>query len=71
MDKIIILTNASRRFEPLARFITTLFPECDVEMQTEQTWNSEAGPRNAGAGQAGKIREGAANEVDSRKIHGD
>ena len=67
MDRIIIMTDNSQGFDPLARIAKALFPECRVEVKRKgQTRNSAGGRRNAGAGQAGRFREGVATEGDRR-----
>lgn len=69
MDRIIVLTDDSRSFAPLARIAKALFPECPVEFQKKGwTRNSAGGPRNAGAEQTGKIQEGAATGEGRRRI---
>jgi len=65
------MTDNSQGSDPLARIANALFPECRVEIQTRQAWNSKGGPAKAGAVQAGKIREGAATETDRSRLHGD
>ena len=67
MDRIIIMTDDSQGFDPLARIAKALFPECPVEVKRKgQPRNSAGGRCNSVAGQAGRFREGAATKGDKR-----
>ncbi|MDY6988322.1 MAG: hypothetical protein SWQ30_09720 [Thermodesulfobacteriota bacterium] len=67
MDRIVIMTDHSQGFDPLAKIAKALFPECRVEFQKKgQARNSAGGRRNAGARWTGRFREGAATEADRR-----
>jgi len=67
MDRIIIMTDNSQGFDPLARIAKALFPECRVEFQKKGQAGSSAGDRrNAGTRWTGRFREGAATEADRR-----